>query len=461
MALLRLFSSCCKLFVYLFILVAVLDTTNKFVIAPVVDSLLCVLHLRTTIPIVEQETPTFALDHAQALSAEQVIHLSQSDGTVGYPWRSSQNILSLELGHSEPVLVDPNRILSKIFSGSMYPTNIVPYFYRAKRSFNKDDITITTLITSNRLEVFSRLVERYEGPISVTVHIKNKTEHIQEVLANLQELYVSSPKMASAVDVHIVVDAFDRQFNTWRNIARLFARTDFVMMLDIDFYPCTDFSTLLQTNLIDGAIKKKMQDGRAALVVPAFEYLNFREGQNYSAFPSNKTDLLALVKARRIDMFHSSWGPGHNSTNYKKFYTAAPGEIYKVTRYQPAYEPYVIFKKDIPAWCDERFVGYGGNKAACLFEMYLAGVSYYVLSDHFIIHQNHRYEEKIREEERKHNRKVYLNFKEETCLRFLTRYHHYGVLRSSIAENALTECKKIKSFVKLAPSSIQDALSMV
>lgn len=114
-------------------------------------------------------------------------------------------------------------------------------------------------------------------------------------------------------------------------------------------------------------------------------------------------------------MFHVSWSPGHNSTNYKKFYAAAPGEMYKVTRYQPAYEPYVIFKKDIPAWyaspitcsrahshsdrCDERFVGYGGNKAACLFEMYLSGVSYYVLSDHFIIHQNHRYEEKIREEE--------------------------------------------------------------
>ncbi len=49
--------------------------------------------------------------------------------------------------------------------------------------------------------------------------------------------------------------------------------------------------------------------------------------------------------------------------------------------------------------CDERFVGYGGNKAACLFEMYLAGVSYYVLADHFIIHQNHLYEELAREHE--------------------------------------------------------------
>lgn len=49
--------------------------------------------------------------------------------------------------------------------------------------------------------------------------------------------------------------------------------------------------------------------------------------------------------------------------------------------------------------CDERFVGYGGNKAACLFEMYLSGISYYVLADHFIIHQNHVYEETARRNE--------------------------------------------------------------
>ena len=49
--------------------------------------------------------------------------------------------------------------------------------------------------------------------------------------------------------------------------------------------------------------------------------------------------------------------------------------------------------------CDERFVGYGGNKAACLFEMYLSGVSFHVLADHFIIHQNHLYQETIRKNE--------------------------------------------------------------
>ena len=91
--------------------------------------------------------------------------------------------------------------------------------------------------------------------------------------------------------------------------------------------------------------------------------------------------------------------------------------------------------------CDERFTGYGGNKAACLFEMYLSGISFYVLSDHFLVHQSHVYEEEARRSEvsthvlpldaewyehiakkRKYNRRIQSDFKEETCLRSLRSF---------------------------------------
>lgn len=87
--------------------------------------------------------------------------------------------------------------------------------------------------------------------------------------------------------------------------------------------------------------------------------------------------------------------------------------------------------------CDERFIGYGGNKAACLFELYLSGIDFFVLSDDFIIHQSHAYAEQARKQEvhrdsyfyqlflinsltydqRKYNRKTYTEYREETCLR--------------------------------------------
>jgi hypothetical protein len=59
---------------------------------------------------------------------------------------------------------------------------------------------------------------------------------------------------------------------------------------------------------------------------------------------------MKFVKTGKIDMFHASWVPGHNSTNYTKYYSSAPGDVYKVTSYQSAYEPYVIFRKDGPSW---------------------------------------------------------------------------------------------------------------
>jgi hypothetical protein len=44
------------------------------------------------------------------------------------------------------------------------------------------------------------------GPISVTIHVNNGTDDVHELLDSLHMLYLSSPKMASNVDVHLVID---------------------------------------------------------------------------------------------------------------------------------------------------------------------------------------------------------------------------------------------------------------
>ena len=80
-----------------------------------------------------------------------------------FSWTSSDITLDHGLGLRVPVSVDRNIFLSKAFMNSMRPSNIIPYFYRAKGHFEGDDVTITTLITSNRFEVFPRLVEKYQG----------------------------------------------------------------------------------------------------------------------------------------------------------------------------------------------------------------------------------------------------------------------------------------------------------
>lgn len=231
--------------------------------------------------------------------------------------------------------------------------------------------------------------------------------------------------MSDYVDVHLVIDNFDRQFNMWRNVAKFFSRTDYIMMLDVDFAICTNFR---QRILQSAEVMAKLDTGDAAFVVPAFEFVKQEDGLDTSTFPTNKQELLKLVEEEKIAMFHASWKPGHGATNYTRYYQANPNEVYKVSTYTSAYEPYVIFKKEGTPYCDERFIGYGAkyvdgiyacrtfadsslprSKAACLYELYLSGVSYYILPDDFLIHQSHAYAEATRKNERKYNRKLYID----------------------------------------------------
>ena len=44
--------------------------------------------------------------------------------------------------------------------------------------------------------------------------------------------------------------------------------------------------------------------------------------------------------------------------------------------------------------CEERFMGYGHNKIACAWSLYLHGIDFWVLPEDFMIHQDHAYVEK-------------------------------------------------------------------
>lgn len=119
----------------------------------------------------------------------------------------------------------------------------------------------------------------------MTIHVRNTTAHIQDLLHSLDALHAASESMATFVDVHLVVDSFDRQFNTWRNIARFFARTESVLMLDIDFAVCTDFRTSIRQSK---HLNEQLLNGYSALVVPAFEYVKYNEGVDLANFPKDK-----------------------------------------------------------------------------------------------------------------------------------------------------------------------------
>jgi glycosyltransferase-like protein LARGE len=126
--------------------------------------------------------------------------------------------------------------------------------------------------------------------------------------------------------------------------------------------------------------------------------------------------MVDLYKRGDVIVFHAEWERGHGPTNYQKWVGTA--EPFQISSYNFNYEPYVIMRRDDPPWCDERFVGYGSNKAACLYEIYLAGYEFWVLPEDFLIHQWHEYPSEERAAERKYNRLLYETFREETCFRY-------------------------------------------
>ncbi|KAI9476367.1 MAG: glycosyl-transferase for dystroglycan-domain-containing protein [Benjaminiella poitrasii] len=328
-----------------------------------------------------------------------------------------------------------------MFASAMGPSVITPYYFKATEVIETEDISMSTIVTSDRFPILSRLASKYRGPISAAVHI-NDNESKDRVLAQLHETFEENPDMKRYVDIHLIVDKYDRQFNMWRNIAKLYARTNYIMMLDIDFYLCTDFRKDILENV---ELMAMLREGRTALVLPAFEYIAQSDGFDYSHFPNSKEDLLKKVfEEEKLDMFHRSWEKGHSATNYLKWYTAT--EPYRVKDYNFSYEPYVIFNRQSSPWCDERFIGYGANKAACLYEIYISGIDYYVLPNDFIIHQSHAYPEAARKRERLFNRKVYTSFREELCLRYARQFEANGSWNTPISNNLRKECKKIRGF---------------
>jgi len=131
----------------------------------------------------------------------------------------------------------------------------------------------------------------------VTVHIplptssgRSTSPTLHKNVLALHALVSKSPDLAARADIHLVLSPFPRAFNAWRNLARLLAPTTYTLLLDVDFALCTDWRAPVRALLRDGqnGVARRVREGSAALVLPAFEYVKQAEGKNQNAFPRDK-----------------------------------------------------------------------------------------------------------------------------------------------------------------------------
>jgi hypothetical protein len=167
------FSRILQVSVSVYVAIAILYTTNYFVVSPLHVGVSAVwtrsLSKSSSTPWPKLLPNPFdssiandrylkqdALNSQFSLDfSNNVIQWAPSDFTTKH--------MGIEHGNLTPVMMSEDLFLSKAFAQSMSPSKIIPFFYRATGEFDKEDITLTTLVTSNRFKVFTQLVENYQG----------------------------------------------------------------------------------------------------------------------------------------------------------------------------------------------------------------------------------------------------------------------------------------------------------
>ncbi|OCF76378.1 hypothetical protein I204_02073 [Kwoniella mangroviensis CBS 8886] len=264
-------------------------------------------------------------------------------------------------------------LLRKAFPRTAYNVQVLPYFRSKSIRYDKDDVTLITWGTYDRLDRLVGLAASAHGPVSVAFYLPRDDLIAANQLAELVTLYQTNPSLSSRVDIHLVTADRPLLHNTWRNIARTFTSTDWVLL------------RFRQATARDAWVKE-LENGRAALVIPPFEWVD-APGEEFC--PKSKQDLRHLYDTLSLDAFETDNPVLSHATDYAQFMNASRDEPYMVTEYEFLYEIYGIFRQDTEVWCDERFAGAGYNRAACTASMYMSGMNLYVLPDQWAIHHPH------------------------------------------------------------------------
>ncbi|KAL9917139.1 beta-1,4-glucuronyltransferase 1 [Glossina fuscipes fuscipes] len=205
--------------------------------------------------------------------------------------------------------------------------------------------------------------------------------------------------------------------NHMRNLARKGCQTKYVFLTDVDIIPSANIAPLLNEFLATVRCSSNL----CAYVIPTFEI------DERVRFPSSKTELMRLARKGLARPFHEKvFIYNQYATNFSSWLANTETDqqqiaiSHKVTNYEFLYEPFYVAIDTVPPH-DERFLGYGFTRNSQVYEMYVAGYSFYVLTPIFTCHwglQKKNARPSWREQQNTMNRKRFEAFKREILARY-------------------------------------------
>lgn len=303
-----------------------------------------------------------------SISVEHLEHVISYDS---YGFRGGDKAQS-HIGDTSGVLEWITVSCSEMWKRQSY--RVHPYF--AHYSYEPSDATDVTLVTQlsmDRLHMFMRLLDLWEGPISAAVYIKD--QHMVQVL---ELLHNTSAFQRTNLALHIVYKKGDILYpiNFLRNIAWNYSSTPYIFLNDVDLMPGVQIYSRLKQAL------KPTHTTNSMYIVPAFE-TQVKELQ----LPSHKQLLQQYVSDQQVTPFKWQYHKNaHRPTDYKRWFKAT--EPYTV-EWKEQYEPYIVVQYNTTRY-DERFAGYGENKVSHIMELHAQHYQFIVLPDVYVLHYPHK-----------------------------------------------------------------------
>jgi len=172
--------------------------------------------------------------------------------------------------------------------------------------------------------------------------------------------------------------------NLLRNLAKNGCQSNYTYIPDIDMVPTPGMDLLLESFLTKD--QEYNNCTKCAFVIPTYEI-----SVDASHLPQNKTELVQYIGEKKARQFHQAvYSINQKSSNLAKWEkipeTDTLDVAYKVEKYIFKYEPLYIARADTPPF-DERFIGFGMTRNTQVYEMYVAGYSFYLLNNIFTSHR--------------------------------------------------------------------------
>ncbi|RUS77678.1 hypothetical protein EGW08_014575 [Elysia chlorotica] len=231
--------------------------------------------------------------------------------------------------------------------------------------------------------------------------------------------------------------------NVLRNLAINYAQTPYVFVVDVDMIPSeglrTEFqkfmssfafssatmtdnpSLLSKNNTHHGSrIIEKLSHAKenlVAFVVPAFEM------DATVKVPSGKSELLDLWTKGLVQPFYFDLcRKCHQPTDYERWRTLnnKKMDVGFSVEYIPGWEPFYVARTSLPLY-DERFKQYGFNRVSQVCEMHVAGFTFHVLDNAFLVHKGFKRESGFhssKKAENDRNRLLFRKYKEELKVKY-------------------------------------------